>query len=273
MSLQVLVATMHQQDAHALAKKMNLQSEAVFANQADTTDYRETEYNGFKLKMITTQTKGVGLNRNLTLMYADADICLLSDDDLQYVDGYAQLVEKAFAELPDADGIIFNLQTFGDDANRRVNQGIRRIRFYNCLNYGAPRLAFRRVSVLRENIMFHRSFGGGTPFSCGEDSLFIWSMIRKKMKLYTYPVKIADVDQTTSTWFQGYTKKFLYDTGLHYRALSKFLAKPLCWRALLCRPQLTRDTGLSRQEAYNIMKAGIKGYKKMITYQEQYKDV
>ena len=84
--VQVLCTTMHQKD-FSLLKKMNINSDVVFANQSDETRYDELEFEGGIAKMITTSTRGVGINRNLTLMYANDDVCLLADDDLEYVDG------------------------------------------------------------------------------------------------------------------------------------------------------------------------------------------
>jgi glycosyltransferase involved in cell wall biosynthesis len=90
---------------------MNVNSDIVFANQCDRTEYEEYSFDGHKAKMISTETKGVGINRNLTLMYASADICLFSDDDMLYVDNLEEIVLKEFELNPDADVIIFNLDS------------------------------------------------------------------------------------------------------------------------------------------------------------------
>ena len=72
--LQVLVATMHQKDL-SLVEKMNIRCDAVIANQADKNEIL-TEDN---VTMITTKTRGVGLNRNIALLAADAEILLFAD--------------------------------------------------------------------------------------------------------------------------------------------------------------------------------------------------
>jgi methanogenic corrinoid protein MtbC1 len=69
--MQVLVATMHQNDV-SLAEKMNIRSSAVIANQADREEIVSCETEFGNIKMITTTTRGVGLNRNIALMAADA---------------------------------------------------------------------------------------------------------------------------------------------------------------------------------------------------------
>ena len=262
--VEVLCVTMRQTGFEKF-EQMNILSDVVFANQFDKTAYEETVLNGYRVKMITTNTCGVGTNRNVSLLYSTGEYLLISDDDLRYVDGYARVVENAFEEIPDADCIIFNIVTVGEDFGRRQNVKSKRIRWYNALNYGAVRLAVRRASIKREGVMFNTNFGGGTPFSAGEDTLFICDMLKKGLKLYTYPVVIATVDQTSSTWFKGYNKKYYYDKGVLFAAISKFWARLLCLQYLV-RHRQHKINGLSFIQAYKLMKQGIKGYKKLEIY-------
>ena len=115
-SFEILCVTMHQKDFSKI-EQMNIHSDVVFANQADDTRYDELEFEGKKAKMITTATRGVGINRNLTLSYASGDVCLFSDDDVKYVDNLEETVLKEFDAHPDADVIIFNLES--SDSNRK----------------------------------------------------------------------------------------------------------------------------------------------------------
>ena len=170
--VEVLCVTMNQNDFKKI-NEMNISTNVVFANQANDTRYEEICYGDNIAKMITTNTKGVGTNRNLALMYATGEYLLFSDDDLKYIDGYSQVTQEAFAKIPKADCIIFNIETKGAVVNRRKNQKIKRIKWYNALNYGAVRIAVKKSAISRKNIMFNTNFGGGTPFSCGEDTLYI----------------------------------------------------------------------------------------------------
>lgn len=214
MKIEVLVATMNQKDL-GIYRRMNLRTDAVFANQADMYSYEEFVDNNRTIKMITTAERGVGKNRNNALMYATGDICIFGDDDMRYIDNYEEIVMQAFNKLPKADVIIFNIETVGvETRSRRLNNQIKRVHIFNCLNYGAGRIAVRRETLMKKNIWFSLLYGGGAPYSSGEDSLFLTEAIRKGMKIYTYPVKIADIEQGTSTWFNGYTAKYFEDKGI-----------------------------------------------------------
>lgn len=271
MTIQVLCATMYQKDFSKF-EQMNVQSDIIYANQSDYTGYDEKAIDGYKAQMVTTQTRGVSKNRNLCLIYADADILLFSDDDMVYYDGYCEEILRAFEEFPRADAFIFNINTEKDgmiiDAGRRENNDIKRVNFLNCMNYGTCRLAVKRKSVEKKNLSFNECFGGGNIYSNGEDVLFICSLLKNKLKIYAYPYTIGTARQDTSTWFTGYNKKFLYDKGALFAAISKLFAKPLCIQFMLRHREIYKNAQLSFFEAYGIMRKGIKGYENLISYDE-----
>jgi glycosyltransferase involved in cell wall biosynthesis len=97
-SIEILVATMFQKDLSKY-NEMNIQTDAVFANQDDRYDYLEKVINGNTVKMITTAQRGLGNNRNIALSHAKADILVLADDDLVYMDDYKETLLNAFNEL------------------------------------------------------------------------------------------------------------------------------------------------------------------------------
>lgn len=219
MNVQVLVAAMNQSD-YSLLHKMNIKSDVIVGNQCDRNSIENIEFNGYKATYLNFAERGVGLNRNNTLIRATGDICLFADDDMVYADNYVEIVIKGFEKYPQADALIFNINTVGeDDQNRRNNSKDKRIRTFNSLNYGATRIAVKRASILKKRICFSQLFGGGTMYSSGEDSLFIRDMLKNGFKIYAIPEMLATVDQSTSTWFSGYHEKFFYDKGALMKAM------------------------------------------------------
>ena len=266
-NVQVLVATMRQENFQKI-EKMNIQTDAIFANQANKFSIETCNADDKNIRMITTATQGVGVNRNIGLLNATGDILIIADDDMRYVDGYEQIVREAFDNCSKADAIIFNIVSIGGAEYRRENRKIKRVRFFNAFNYGAARIAVKRTALSRHNIFFNTNFGGGTKFSSGEDSLFLADMLKKKLKIYCYPKTIAIVDQTQSTWFCGYTKKYFYDKGVLFAAISKRWAKLLALQDLI-RHKNYKKSGLSFIQAFRLMKAGIKGFITLQEYKEE----
>lgn len=266
---QVLCVTMHQKDFSKI-KQMNITTDAILANQADCSFCWEMQTKDVSVKLVTKNERGVGKNRNTAIdnMYDDCDICLIADDDMRYVDNYAKIVDKAFSQVPEADALIFNIETVGCDMGRRKNGKIVKVRFYNCLNYGAVRIAIKREALQKSKLCFSELFGGGAPYSAGEDTLFIADMLKHGMKIYTYPETIASVEQNESSWFCGYNEKYLYDKGALFCALSKPFANLLCIQDLMRHPRIYKENNIGIVNAYRHMKKGIKGYKRGIPYEK-----
>lgn len=227
MNIQVLVAAMNQTD-HSLVEKMNIKTNAIVANQCDINSVEQFEYNKKNIKYLNFAERGVGLNRNNALMRADGDILVFADDDECFFDDYNDIILRAYSEIPDADAIVFNIVTKGQDIGRREIKKVSRLNIFNALNFGTARLTVKNSSIKRANINFHRNFGGGTEYSSGEDTLFLCDLLKNKLKVYAYPAFIATVDQTDSTWFDGYNERFFFDKGALFAAISKRYGRFMC---------------------------------------------
>ena len=215
---EILCVTMHQNDFSKL-DEMNIHSDVVFANQCDRTAYEEHEFDGHTAKMISTQTRGVGINRNTALMYATAEICLFADDDVKYVDNVEQLVLSEFDAHPDADIFIFNLDT--DDTSRPQKKYFqtKKCSRYCRVPWAGFRIAIRLSSIRKANVWFTTLFGGGCVFPSGEDSMWLTEAKRKGLTLYVSKEIIGTVSFNTSTWFTGYNEKYYYARGVYYAAV------------------------------------------------------
>lgn len=221
MNIQTLVVTTNQNDK-SLPEKMNLQTDAVIGNQCGREEITEFEYNGHRMQYVSTATRGVGINRNETLMRAEGDICVLADDDMTFLPGYEAAVGEWFEKLPDADMLIFNLE---GGKKRYKHTKVKKINRFTYGKFGAARLAFRLRPVRFSGVMFHTMFGGGCEYSCGEDTLFLRDCLRKGLKIYGVPAALAQIRDGGSTWFQGYTDRYFFDKGVLYYALNPRLCK------------------------------------------------
>ncbi|PGT89050.1 glycosyltransferase family A protein [Bacillus sp. AFS040349] len=227
MDLQVLVSTMHQNDLSIL-QKMNIQSNAIIINQTNKNSSLSCDYEGHDIKLFSYAERGIGLSRNNALMRATADIALFADDDVVYVDNYKMLIIDAFKNNPKADIIVFNVPSTNPDRPLHFIKSKGRVRFYNCLKYGAVSIAVRTTKIKQANVYFSLLFGGGARYSAGEDSLFLAECIKKGLKVYTDPTVIGRVNQEKSSWFEGYNEKYFIDKAVFYYCLSKRWAYLLC---------------------------------------------
>ncbi len=263
MRLQVLAVTMHREDL-SIAEQMNIRCDAVIANQADREETITCDTAYGRWQMITTATRGVGRNRNVALDAADGDILLLADDDVTYRDDMPAQVLKAFAECPQADVMIFGLDMIrnGQIFETRC-EPIRRIRIWNAMKYGTCRIAIRRSALQRTHIRFHESFGGGCPFSAGEDSLFLKSCFDHNLQVYAYPYVLGTCCKDQSSWFSGYNDKYFYDKGVLVRHLFPHTAYLM---ALYFGVRFKRETSVGVWRRIRLVYAGVRGGKQLTPY-------
>ena len=213
--VQVLVACMNQKN-DSLYETMNLQTDAILANQCDEYSYKEfIKNNGNKVELISSADRGVGKNRNKALIYASGEYLMCADQDMIYVDGYDKIVESAFEKCPKADIIVFKLIYLNRfTPERKEKNKFKRVHWWNCMRYGAARIAIKKSAVDKTCLSFSTLYGGGAKYSSGEDSLFIRDAIRKGLKMYSSPIVIAKVKQEESSWFRGFTEKYFIDKGI-----------------------------------------------------------
>lgn len=241
--LEVLVTTMHQTD-FSKYYDMNLSTNAVIANQADCNCEETKIIGGHTVKLVTTDTRGTSKNRNIALanIDEDTDYILFADDDLRFYDDYEQTVISAFEKAPQADAIKFNLKCVSE---RKISMNpikdFHRATRREVTSWGVWGLIIK-VSLLKNSgIIFNERFGPGTDNYCGEDSLFLQDLFKHKINVYASPEYIAEIDQSDSSWFEGYSEKYFTVTGmvlsemypilcylLILRSAYKFSKRPAC---------------------------------------------
>ncbi len=254
--VEVLVSAMTQ-EPEKLIKRMNLKTDAVIVNQIDRYGSEEITQGENRIRLFHCAERGVGRSRNTAWMRAEGDILLFSDEDIVYDDGYEKIILDAFSRLPAADGILFNLEVC-KERRTYYNTDTHRVRWYNSARYPTYALAIRRDVLLRSNVSFSLLFGGGAPYSNGEDSLFFLALLKKHVRLYAVPDKIGREEAVgESTWFHGYTKKFFFDRGV----LFHFLYGPFAWLFGI-RFILTKKSFMCKEipakQAWNLLKDGIR---------------
>lgn len=254
MNLQVLVSTMYQTD-HSLLEEMNIQSEAIVVNQCDRNEFEVFEYKGYPVRFLSLNERGIGLSRNNALLRVTADICVFADEDVTYIDDYKEIIIKAFEDRTEADVILFNV--LSSNPERPTYKLIKhsRVRWYNCLKYGAVKIAVKVEKLKQANIYFSQLFGGGAKYGSGEDSLFVAECLKKGLKMYTNPTVIGYVNQENSSWFEGFTEKFFVDKGALFACLSKRWGKILCLQFVIRHYKLFAKNK-SAKEAYQLMIKG-----------------
>ncbi len=179
--VQVLIATMNQTD-HNLLEKMNIQSPAIVGNQCSCNEIEEFDYNGNLIKWLSFAERGVGLNRNNSLMRATEDFLIFADDDMVFDDGYATTVIQLFDANPRADILIFNLPEEGEQKGKE-----NKLRKFIILKKSdMVRDVWRVEEVVSNKKVYFLIYilGAGQSFHMGKIRYFCHSVSEKNVKFY-----------------------------------------------------------------------------------------
>lgn len=266
MSVQLLISCVDK-NIQELLEKLQLDSPAVIVNQCDKDEDEYFAYKGHPVDVIYRKERGVGRSRNMALSKADQDICLFGDEDIVYVKDYPALIEAEFAAHPEADGILFQVEV---DPSRKTyqNDDYGKVTLMNCGRYPAYSMAFRTQKLNSTGVRFSLLFGGGAPYSNGEDSLFIRQLIKAGLQIYKSPVCIGEEIPRPSTWFTGYHEKFFFDRGVLYHFLYGAMAPVWGFRFVFTKKkEMCRDIPWTK--AFGILLKGIKEGRRVAKEKEQ----
>ncbi len=256
MTYQLLVATMNQKDTN-LYDDMNIHSDALIINQCDKYDVSFHSKDSYDLAIYSFAEKGVGLSRNTALMRATADIIEFADDDMIFCDSHREDVLEEFEKHPEADAILFSVDSLNPNRPLLKIKKFGRVSKTQALKYGCARLAVRREKIVYNNITFSLLFGGGAKYGSGEDTIFLQDCIRAGLRIYKSPVKVADVKQDSSTWFDGFTEKYYVDKG----ALFAASLPKMCYLYALITALKSSSKQYSKLSVFRMFIKGIKQFK------------
>lgn len=240
---------------------MNIKTDAILINQCNRNDYQEVVLdNNNIVKIYSFNERGVGLSRNNALMRAKAEIIVFADQDEEFVDNYEDIIINAFEKQKDADIIFFNVPSRNLERKAKIIKKNKKVSWYNCLRYGAVRIAAKRDKIISNNIFFTLLFGGGAEYCGGEDSIFVKECLDKGLKLYSNNDIIGYVSQEESTWFDGYNEKYYFDRGALYAYMYSKFPLLYCMQFLIRNKETYKEMGFF--PSVKLMRKGIKEMRK-----------
>lgn len=138
---------------------------------------------------------GVSVNRNNACAHCTADIILNSDDDLVYTAEQLQSVIETFDRNPDVNLAAFQYNGAKKqypaqecDLTSHLPEGY----YGSLIEIAVRRKVFRKVT-------FDVNFGPGAPlFQCGEDTKFLFDVIRAGFHCRFFPITICTHDHPST---------------------------------------------------------------------------
>lgn len=253
MHLQVLISTMNKK-GNELISKMRIDSDAVVVNQCNQTNTETFQKNNSHIKWIDSLDRGLSRSRNLALKNATSEICLLSDDDLEYIDGYEKLITSQFEKFPEADIITFQVEGV-EEVFKEYSSKVSKLNYLTSMKVASVEIAFRLESINRAGINFNESFGAGSKYLMGEENIFLFNCLKHNLKIIYVPLKIANLHVSESTWFRGFNKDYFISKGAVFTEMSRLLSYLFILQFAIRKYKLYKDE-LTRLQAVKYMLKG-----------------
>ena len=263
---EVLMSCMHQENFD-IAYRSKVESDLLIINQCDKDDYQEICVNGYTWRMISTTERGLSKSRNMALQNARGEICLLSDDDQVFSDGYAATILHAFEMLQDATVIAFNIHRIHNGINKKYYTITAVKEASKWRSFGSPMLAMKVDDLKNRDIWFNEKFGSGSDWGGGEETLLQDEIRKNHLKIYEYPETIATLDYSQgSQWFHGFDERYFFNVGAFskYKNTSFFMREARY--AYLVLIKLRKDKKLSVLEKLKWIHYGERGIKNDVPY-------
>lgn len=268
MNVEVLISAMHLTDL-SIFERTHCVTDVLIINQTDCEGYQERVIDGHTVRMYSTTQRGLSRSRNMALIHAKGDYCIIADDDEVLCDNYDNIILDAFERNPKADAIAFNYY----DPNVRLQNSKRKLissegEAPKNRSFSSVSLAFKRETIIRHGIWFNVNLGAGSGvISAGEESAWEHDLRSKGLKLYQCPEYITEVRTENSTWFKGYDEKYFYDLGANLSArygLVKYLYQ------FYYPYRMRKESKLSIFQQLRYINAGMKGFAKNMGYNQYF---
>jgi len=182
MVLEILISTMNRKDISFLDpifvnNDIN-NFEILIINQTDSKSILKSRAKN--IRVINSFEFGLSKSRNLAIKNAVGDICLIADDDVEYVKGFDKVIKEAFLEMSNASIIKFKIDTFcGENYKVYPENSKKLVKKKDLFGVSSIEMAFKRLDILKNDVLFNTFFGLGSDFPSGEEYLFLKEVLSK----------------------------------------------------------------------------------------------
>lgn len=257
--INVLLSAMYLDD-ESYIDELHISTDAVVINQCNRENEKIVNRKAFcdvsqNVVYIETKDRGLSRSRNLAIKKAEKEICILCDNDVVYVNNYEKIIEDAYSKMPDADIIVFFIKR--PEREKPIFDSIKKMNYLSVLKIFSPEISFKKTSV--NSLKFNEDFGAGSgKYIMGEENIFLYDALKKGLKIYYVPEKIAELKEVESTWFSSYDENFFVSRGANYAAMSKLFSHVLIMQFALRKRKLY--AGMKMSDAIKFMYKGRKEY-------------
>lgn len=258
MKCEVLVSTMNQEKKDKLIRDMDI-NDCIIINQiTKNIKFQKDDLNSNQ-RFLSFREKGLSRSRNKAIQNSRADICIVADDDMYYEKEYEKIILNAYKKISDADIIAFEVANEAKPNRvKKIKSG--KISYLQSMRLSSVQITFKRKSIINNKITLDEEFGTGSTYYWGEENIFLFDCLRKGLKLYYFPKKIATLRISESSWNKDNTPEHYQIQGAIYYRMSKKMY-PILILQFVIRKRSIYKKDMSMFQVLKNMFTGARKYK------------
>ncbi len=149
------------------------------------------------IRIINTETRGLPESRNLAIQNALGEICLIADDDVQYVKNFESIILDAYVNKPDAIVQTFEM-TNPEGKLYRDYPNVEKHTQKSIKSVNSVVITFKPSIIRERGIFYNLHFGLGAIFGTGDEYVFMKSVLKAKVPTFFVPqIILTHPDQSS----------------------------------------------------------------------------
>jgi glycosyltransferase involved in cell wall biosynthesis len=153
-------------------------------------------------KLVELKSRGVAKSRNAALKYASGKYLIFGDDDITFDEsGIAELVSY-FESHPECSILLAQTSDESGELRKTYPKRTQKLSRLNSAKAATYEMMVRLDSIRGAGISFDEYFGAGADNYLGDEYIFIADALKKGLKGYFLPVRVAihPKDSSGSLW-------------------------------------------------------------------------
>ena len=258
--LEVLIAAMdirsEQQLPPVAGQVLSEGCSGLVINQAKGPPAFETRSKN--LRIVHVEEQGISRSRNRALDHALGGLLLLTDDDVELLDGFSRKVAEAFDRHPEADIITFQSLNQRGEKRKAYSDKSFRHNLRTLMRVSSIEVALRRKSLEKSPLFFDERFGLGSQFPTGSETVFLSDALSKGFHIHYCPEAIVRHPDDSSGRALFQNEELMEAKGAMFYRILGWKAYAICiYFALRKR----KETGYSLYHSVKLMYSGIDQFK------------
>jgi len=258
--LEVLIAAMNIQSKEQVpivaTQALDWGCSALMINQTRSQPIFESPSES--LRIFNYSELGISKSRNRALSHARGEILLITDEDVELLDGFSKTLTETFDKNPEADLITFQcLNEKGAKRKNYADSGFWHDK-RSIMRVSSVEIAMRRDSLEKNALFFDERFGVGSKFPTGSETVFLSDALARGMKILYHPKAIVMHPDESSG-------RALFGNRELIRAKGGMFCRIFGWKAygicLYFALKKRKETGFSLLQNMKLMLSGIEQFK------------